>query len=41
MTQRVYVDRSRYETAQSCARRRWLEYHEGGGGIVAAKSRFH
>ena len=37
MTQRVYVDRSRYETAQSCARRRWLEYHEGGGGIVSAR----
>ena len=37
MTQRVYVDRSRYETAQACARRRWLEYHEGGGGIVSAR----
>ena len=37
MTQRVYVDRSRYETAQSCARRRWLEYHEGGRGITSAR----
>ena len=37
MSNKVWVDRSRYETAQSCARRRWLEYHEAETGIVAAK----
>jgi len=35
-TKRIYVDRSRVETAQACRRRRWWEYHAGpeGRGIV-------
>lgn len=34
---KVATDRSRIETAQRCKRLRWLEYHEGGTGIVSAK----
>ena len=37
MTTRIYCDRSRYETAQSCLRRRFYEYHFGGMGITSAR----
>ena len=37
MTRIVWTDRSRVESHQRCARLRWLEYHEQGIGIVAAK----
>jgi len=37
VTQRIYVDRSRYEIAQRCARARWYEYHHGGMGITSAR----
>ena len=33
MTTTIYTDRSRVETYQLCARRRFLEYHECGVGI--------
>lgn len=34
---RIFVDRSRYETAQRCARARYLEYHWGGTGISSSR----
>ncbi|MGC1477465.1 MAG: hypothetical protein WA804_16580, partial [Terriglobales bacterium] len=33
MTRIVWTDRSRIESYQSCARKRWLEYHEASTGI--------
>src|SRR5271157_6651529 len=33
----VWTDRSRIESYQSCARKRWLEYHESQTGIQPAK----
>jgi hypothetical protein len=37
MTTKVFVDRSRYETAQKCMRARYLEYHFGGMGVQSAR----
>jgi hypothetical protein len=37
MTTRIYTDRSRIETHQACARRRFLEYHQDGLGITSVK----
>ena len=37
MTQKIFIDRSRYETAQSCLRKRYYEYHHGGMGVVSAR----
>jgi hypothetical protein len=34
---KIFVDRSRYETAQRCARARYLEYHHGGTGITSSR----
>jgi hypothetical protein len=37
MTQRVHIDRSRYEQAQRCLRSRWYGYHEQGMGIATVR----
>lgn len=37
MTKRIYIDRSRYETAQKCQRARWYEYHQDGVGIASMR----
>ena len=37
MTQRIYTDRSRVQTADRCKRRRLLEYHWNGTGIVPSR----
>jgi hypothetical protein len=34
--QKIFVDRSRIEQMQRCPRRRFLEYHEGAGGMGIA-----
>ena len=43
MTQTIYTDRSRVQTAQRCRRLRWLGYHEGtaGVGLVPVKKSIH
>lgn len=38
MTTRIYIDRSRIIERERCPRRRWLTYHQDGGGIVPAKT---
>jgi hypothetical protein len=37
MTQRIFVDRSRYESAQRCLRARWYGYHQSGMGIQSSR----
>jgi len=37
MTTRVYVDRSRYESAQRCLRARFYGYHQNGMGIQSSR----
>lgn len=38
MIQRIYIDRSRIVTRERCPRRRFLEYHESGTGIVPKRT---
>jgi len=38
MTTRIYTDRSRIQTSDRCKRRRFLEYHQDGTGIVPART---
>lgn len=38
MTQRIYTDRSRIITRERCPRRRWIEFHEAGTGIVPSRT---
>src|SRR5580765_4359456 len=38
MTTRIFIDRSRIITRERCARRRWLEFHESGTGIVPKRT---
>jgi PD-(D/E)XK nuclease superfamily len=38
MTQRIYTDRSRIETFMRCPRKRFIEYHQGGMGVVPART---
>ena len=37
MSNKIFVDRSRYETYGRCPRSRFLEYHFAGAGIVSAR----
>jgi len=38
MTTKIFIDRSRIITRERCDRRRWLEYHESGTGIVPKRT---
>lgn len=37
MTQRIFIDRSRYESAQRCQRARWYGFHQDGMGIQSMR----
>src|SRR6185437_7784654 len=38
MTTKIFIDRSRIITRERCPRRRFLEYHESGTGIVPKRT---